>query len=111
MSGQLKTFLDRLRASVAGDPNVFDNKIGAGIATGGDRHGGQEPTLQSMIDFYMINKMIPVSGGYFGANLGSSLWSRDKGAKGIEADTEGMRSIHKVIDRMMHVIMLVRGPS
>jgi multimeric flavodoxin WrbA len=108
MSGQLKTFLDRLRASLARDPNIFNNKIGAGIASGGDRNGGQEPTLQSMIDFYIINSMIPVGGGVFGANLGSALWSRDKGAEGTEADAEGLRSIQKVIDRMVQAVKLVR---
>ncbi|MFW9831521.1 MAG: flavodoxin family protein, partial [Candidatus Thorarchaeota archaeon] len=37
ISGQLKTLLDRTRALVAQKPDVFDGKIGAGIAIGGDR--------------------------------------------------------------------------
>ena len=61
-----------------------------GICVGGDRSGGQEPSLQSLIDFYLINEMIPVGGGSFGANLGAAVWSRDKGAEGVKADEEGM---------------------
>ena len=45
ISAQLKAMMDRSRAVVAGDPQAFRGKVGAGIAVGGDRSGGQEPTL------------------------------------------------------------------
>ena len=80
------------RASSPAIRSVFRNKVGAGIAVGGDRSGGQEPTLQTIVDFYLINEMIPVGGGAFGANLGAAVWSHDKGAAGVEADEEGMRA-------------------
>ncbi len=82
ISAQLKAMMDRSRAVVAGDPQVFRGKVGAAIAVGGDRSGGQEPTLLSIAGFYLINEMIPVGGGAFGANLGAAVWSRDKGAAG-----------------------------
>jgi len=40
------------------------------IAVGGDRIGGQELAIQQIITFYILNGIIPVSGGSFGANLG-----------------------------------------
>jgi multimeric flavodoxin WrbA len=109
MSGQLKTFLDRLKAPVAGDPNVFANKAGAGIASGGDRNGGQEMVLQAIVAFYLINKMIPTGGGFFGANFGASIWSRDRGGEGAEADIEGMHSIRKTVDRLMKLSRMLTG--
>ncbi|MFX1600919.1 MAG: flavodoxin family protein, partial [Promethearchaeota archaeon] len=42
LSGQLKTVMDRCRAMVAKNSNVFKDKIGAALAVGGDRSGGQE---------------------------------------------------------------------
>ncbi|MEJ2252197.1 MAG: flavodoxin family protein [Candidatus Lokiarchaeota archaeon] len=100
LSAQIKTVLDRSRALVAKNPNIFKNKIGAALAVGGDRNGGQEIAIRGILDFYLQNHVICVSGGAFGANLGATLWTRDKGKEGVEQDEEGLRSIKKVIKRM-----------
>jgi multimeric flavodoxin WrbA len=100
LSGQLKTVFDRCRALIAKNPEVFKNKIGAALAVGGDRNGGQEIAIRSILDFYLQNHVLTVSGGAFGANLGASLWSKDLGLKGIESDKDGLRAIRKVIKRM-----------
>ncbi|MFX1276284.1 MAG: flavodoxin family protein [Promethearchaeota archaeon] len=100
LSGQLKTVMDRCRALIARNSDVFKDKIGAALAVGGDRSGGQEIAIRTIFDFFQQNHVICVSGGAFGANLGASLWTRDQGRKGIEADEEGLRTIRKVIKRM-----------
>ncbi|MFX1497849.1 MAG: flavodoxin family protein [Promethearchaeota archaeon] len=100
LSGQLKTVMDRCRALLARNPNVFKNKIGMAIAVGGDRNGGQEIAIRSILDFFQQNYVISISGGAFGANLGACLWTRDKGKEGIEQDQEGLRGIRKVIKRL-----------
>lgn len=100
LSGQLKTLMDRCRALVAQNPTVFKNKIGAALAVGGDRSGGQEIAIRTILDFYQQNHIISVAGGAFGANLGAGLWTKDLGKKGIEEDEEGLRAIRKVIKRM-----------
>jgi len=100
ISGQLKTVLDRNRALVAKNANIFKDKIGAALAVGGDRSGGQEVAIRSVLDFFQQNHIHPVSGGAFGANLGASLWSRDLGKNGVEKDEEGLRTIRKVIKRL-----------
>ena len=105
--GQLKAMLDRCRALVAKNPKIFRNRVGAGIAVGGDRNGGQEPTIQTLIDFYLINEMIPVGGGSFGANLGGAVWSRDKGAEGAGEDAEGIKAIRRTVDRLIEVASLI----
>ncbi len=100
LSGQLKTVLDRNRALVAKNANIFKDKIGAALAVGGDRSGGQEIAIRSILDFFQQNHIHPVSGGAFGANLGASLWSRDLGKDGVEKDVEGLKTIRKVIKRL-----------
>jgi multimeric flavodoxin WrbA len=96
VSAQIKTVMDRCRALVAKDRNFFKYKVGVGIAVGGDRTGGQELALQQILTFYILNGMIPISGGFFGANLGASFWSKDT-LKAVKRDTEGLRSLKKTI--------------
>ena len=100
LSGQLKTVLDRTRGLVTKKPNTFKGKYGIALAVGGDRSGGQEIAIRSILDFYQQNHIIPVSGGAFGANLGASLWSRDSGKEGVQKDEVGLKSIRKVIKRL-----------
>lgn len=111
MSGQLKAVLDRCRALVARNPEVFKNKVGAAIAVGGDRVGGQEPAIMAIHAFYLANKMIPVSGGPFGANLGGTVWSRDKKAEGAAADEVGMKTVYRTVERLVEVAKLLRKAS
>lgn len=108
ISAQLKAVLDRCRALVAADPDVFKNKVGAAIAVGGDRSGGQEPAITVIHGFYLANRMIPVSGGPFGSNLGGSVWSRDKKAKGAAADEVGMRTVYKTVERLIEVARMLK---
>lgn len=100
LSGQLKTVMDRCRALVAKNPEVFKDKYGVAIAVGGDRNGGQEIAIRTILDFYQQNHVISVSGGAFGANLGASLWSKDRGKEGVETDEEGLRAVRKIIKRL-----------
>jgi multimeric flavodoxin WrbA len=100
LSGQLKTILDRCRGLVAKNPYVFKGKYGCALAVGGDRSGGQEIAIRSILDFYQQSHIISVSGGAFGANLGASLWSRDTGKKGVQNDEIGLKAIRKVIKRL-----------
>jgi multimeric flavodoxin WrbA len=90
--------MDRPRAIVAADPKVFKGKIGMGIAVAGDRMGGQEAALTQIHTFYILNGAIPVSGGFFGANLGATFWSKDT-LEGVKADEEGFRSLKKTVKK------------
>jgi len=108
VSGQLKAVMDRCRAVVARNPDVFRNKVGAAIAVGGDRAGGQEPAIMAIHAFYLANKMIPVSGGAFGSNLGGTVWSRDKRAEGAAADKMGLRSVHRTVERLIEVTRMLK---
>jgi multimeric flavodoxin WrbA len=103
LSGQVKVVIDRMRAFAASNPHGLRGKVGAAVADGGDRIGGQEIAIRSIVDFYLINEMVPVGGGSFGANLGATFWSKDKGAEGVKSDKEGLKSLYKTVDRLVAV--------
>jgi multimeric flavodoxin WrbA len=98
-SAQTKAIMDRCRALVAADPKAFRGKVGMGIAVAGDRMGGQEAALTQIHTFYILNGAIPVSGGFFGANLGATFWSKDT-LEGVKADEEGFRSLKKTVKKV-----------
>jgi multimeric flavodoxin WrbA len=98
ISAQIKAVMDRTRALLAADPNVFRDKVGMAIAIGGDRVGGQELAIQQIMTFYTLNGVLTLSGGFFGANIGATFWSRDT-MEGVKADEEGFRSLRKTVRR------------
>jgi len=98
VSAQTKAIMDRCRALLAADRNFFKYKSGMAIAVGGDRAGGQELAMQQIISFYILNGMIPISGGSFGANLGAAFWSKDT-LEGVKSDEEGFRSLKKNVKK------------
>ena len=103
VSAQTKTVMDRCRALFAADRNVLRYKVGMAIAVGGDRAGGQELAIQQIITFYVLNGVIPVSGGPFGANLGATFWSKDT-LKGVAEDEEGFKTLKKTVKRFADAV-------
>ena len=100
ITAQSKAVIDRTRALVAGNPKVFRGKKGIAIAIGGDRIGGQELALQQIITFYTLNGVLTISGGFFGANIGATFWSKDT-RDGVKEDDEGFRTLRKTIKRFV----------
>lgn len=108
MSAQTKIVIDRTRATVAADPRAFLRRPGMAIAVGGDRIGGQELAVLQIHTFYILNGMIPVSGGFFGANLGVTFWSKDT-LEDAERDEEGFRSLRKTVRRFIETMRWLEG--
>jgi len=50
------------------------------------------------LTFYVLNGAVPVSGGFFGANLGAAFWTKDT-LEGVKLDEEGFRSLRKTVKR------------
>lgn len=103
ISAQTKIMMDRCRALLAADRGVFRHKVGMAIAVGGDRAGGQELAIQQILTFYILNEIIPLSGGSFGANLGATFWSKDT-VEDVKKDEEGFRSLRKTVKRFEQFI-------
>jgi multimeric flavodoxin WrbA len=104
-SAQTKAVMDRCRAAVAANTHFFRGKVGVGIAAGGDRMGGQEAALTQIHTFFILNGMIPVSGGFFGANLGATFWTKDT-LEGAKQDDEGFRSLKKTLKRFSQFLKI-----
>ena len=105
ITAQSKAVIDRTRALVAGNPKVFRGKKGIAIAIGGDRIGGQELAIQQIITFYTLNGVLTISGGFFGANIGATFWSKDT-LDGIKEDEEGFRTLRKTIKRFIEYLQI-----
>ena len=110
VSAQTKAVMDRCRALGAADRNFFRYKVGMAIAVGGDRTGGQELAIQQIITFYVLNGVIPVSGGSFGANLGATFWSKDT-LEGVKKDEEGFRSLKKTVKKFSEFLRKIRSKN
>lgn len=96
VSSYLSAIMDRTRALEAIDYNLLRGKIGMSIAVGGDRTGGQDLAHLTIINYFVIHGIIPVSGGPFGSNLGASFWSQDS-LDEIKNDTYGMDSLDRTL--------------
>ena len=105
ISAQLKAVIDRCQAMIMEDLDIFKNKVGISIVVGGDRSGGQELAIQQINTFYLLNKIIPVSGGSFGANLGACLWSQDDGAEGVKNDEYGLKTLDMTIKNFKEFLL------
>ena len=105
ISAQLKAVMDRCQALIMDDTDIFKNKAGMSIVVGGDRAGGQELAIQQINTFYMLNKIIPISGGSFGANLGACLWSQDSGAEGVKSDEYGLKTLDMTINNFKEFLL------
>jgi multimeric flavodoxin WrbA len=103
ISAQTKAIMDRCRALLAENPQVFKHKPSMAIAVGGDRTGGQESALQQIHTFYILNGAIPISGGFFSANLGATFWSKDT-LEGVKTDTEGFRTLRKTVKKFIEYL-------
>jgi hypothetical protein len=49
--------------------------------------------------------MIPSGGGFFGANLGATFWSKDT-LEGVKSDDEGFKSLKKTTKRFAEYVAL-----
>ena len=95
-TSQLKAFMDRteplLRYGCEPLRSALRNKIGAGIAVGGNRNGGQEGTLQALLHFFLIHDMMIVGTGPDespGCYLGAAAFSGPEGSTHEGSTHEG----------------------
>lgn len=116
--GQLKTFMDRteglLRYSKSKYRYALSNKIGAGLAVGGNRNGGMEATLQAIHYFYMIHNMIVIGTGpentpgcYLGA-CGTTSPQSGQVRDAVLQDPLGVKSAKMMGRRLSEVLGLMK---
>jgi len=98
MTAQLKALCDR-SVLLRRQGFKLSNKVGAAMAIGGSRNGGQEKTIQSIHEWMHIHGMVVVGdGGHFGGIL----------RKPAAEDDEGMKTAEDTINKMCDVLELMK---
>lgn len=95
MSGQLKTFIDRLRP--LRNIHAFKYKVCGAVSTGGFRNGGQEATIASIHDFFLVQGAIIVGDNRPTAHFGST------GVGNTTNDTVGLETSTYLAERIIDV--------
>jgi multimeric flavodoxin WrbA len=100
MTSQCKAFLDR---SVMFRRNGFlwRDKVGAVLAIGGIRNGGQELTIQAVQAAMLCHDMVVVGDGQPTAHFGAALWSGSPG--GIIGDDPGLQTARNLGRRVAEI--------
>ena len=101
INAQLASFINLMRPTwniLKKNPAYFWSKVGAAIAVGGTRHGGQELTLNTIHGFYHTYG-IEVIGGAHTYN-GGTIWSKDNKEKGAKEDIEGIKTVRAIGQRL-----------
>ena len=104
MTSQCKAFLDRT-VVLARNGSLLHNKVGAVLAVGGVRNGGQELTIQAVQATILCHDMVCVGGGTRAAHFGAALVSDEQ--KGIERDEIGIGAARDLGCRVAGLAMLL----
>ena len=100
VSGPLKVMMDRcipLRPSYS-MPMDMAGKVGAGIACGGFRNGGQETTLQNIQTFLLQQNMLAISDGAGYSHAGGTLAGEAK------EDRLGLQTVENLAHNMARML-------
>ncbi len=101
-TGQMKVFMDRtVRFRTAGSFQLA-GRVGAGIACGGFRNGGQELTLQCMHTFFLQQDMYVVADGPGFSHSGAAIVGK------APEDTVGLQTVENLARRMVTAIGALR---
>lgn len=87
---------------------AMEGKVGGAIAVGGTRNGGQELTINAIINLYLAREIMVV-GGSSGYYTGGRLWTDNKNLQGAMDDTSGVLSAKDIGARVAKAVLLIRG--
>ena len=98
VSGQMKTMMDRtVMLRVQGEFEL-SGKIGAGIACGGFRNGGQELTLQCMHTFFLQQDMYAIADGPRFSHSGATIVGK------AAEDDIGLQTVRNIADKITRIL-------
>jgi multimeric flavodoxin WrbA len=98
VTGQMKTMMDRTVMLRVGGKFEMSGKIGAGIACGGFRNGGQELTLQCMHTFFLQQDMSAIADGPRFSHSGATIVGK------AEEDELGLQTVKNLADKISRVL-------
>lgn len=100
ITGQLKTMMDRtivMRPNY-GDELPMSGKVGAAIACGASRNGGQELTLQNIHTYLLQMNMLTISDGPNYSHSGATL------VREAEKDAWGLETVKNLALNMVRML-------
>jgi len=95
VTGQMKAMMDRTVLLRAGGGFELSGKVGAGIACGGFRNGGQELTLQCMHTFFLQQDMSAIADGPRFSHSGAAIVGK------AEEDEIGLQTVQNLTDKIV----------
>ena len=102
ITGQMKVMMDRTVLFRAARQFTISGKVGAGIACGGFRNGGQELTLQAMHTYFLQQDMYAISDGPGYSHSGAAV------AGPTETDQIGLQTVENVARRLAQAVKHIR---
>jgi multimeric flavodoxin WrbA len=105
VTGQLKVMMDRTVLFRTGGRFELSGKVGAGIACGGFRNGGQELTLQAMHTFFLQQDMYAVADGPGFSHSGAAIVGR------AETDQVGLQTVENLARRVARAVRGIKGEA
>lgn len=111
LTGQLSTFFNRFRATytrLKDNPMYYSAKVGGAIAVGGTRNGGQESTINCILNFYHTLGITVVNGG-MGCYGGAAIWSQDKKALGAKEDLIGIKNARLIGEKVAETAKIMKN--
>ncbi|NCE65478.1 flavodoxin family protein [Pseudoflavonifractor sp. 524-17] len=113
VTAQFAQFYSRFRSSwklSVDDPAFFQYKVGAAIAVGGTRNGGQESVIRSINNIYATHgiNICPCGGGIYG---GAMLWNPGDGSTAMDdpAGLENCRTLGAKLAQVAKALKAGRG--
>lgn len=111
ISPQLSAYFSRWRSSylyITDNPDGYSDKVGAAIAAGGTRNGGQEMTIQCIHNFFHTHGLQVIGGGPAGYG-GAAVWSQDNTDFDETVDPEGCRNARNLGRRLAESVLRQKG--
>ncbi len=108
ITAQLAAFFNRFRPTwvmLKNDPDIFARKVGAAIAVGGTRNGGQEAAIAGVMGFFNTQGFTICNGGV-GTYGGASLWNPGDGSGEMD-DEYGMALARQLGEKLAMTTKLV----
>ena len=109
VTAQMATFIGRFRSAFmksVNDPEFFNNKVGAVMAVGGARHGGQETTMNALTGFFHTVG-IPVCNGGGGMYEGAGMWNPGDGSTDMD-DPVGLENAKKLGVKVANLARVIK---
>jgi multimeric flavodoxin WrbA len=103
MTPLMSSFISRLRWNYTlTEENIdfFSHKVGAALAVGGVRNGGQELTISSL-QAAMGSKGMMIATGGRGVYEGVSIWSQNVNKNIAEIDPQGVENLEFMVKRLV----------